>query len=272
MPRVRPEKSRINPDYFTQKQALAKVFSKLKKDFASETPTQTLISNEDPSASYDENVFTIVDTINAMTEQVSLLVDYYSGDVETDMGSILGEISKLKGLLSTYKTYFNLTFVKIVGSLSPEQRGQVKNALDNLNDTAGVWSSEVEDIFVSGEERDPISNSPNKHIAMRQTLELANVAQSTLQQITEEIKPALRMLQSTYNTEPANYNITGEDEETQWIGKREYIPQNNEYEASGHISGSTLYGGRRTGIHHPHNLLSPHYKHHYISSLTKRNI
>jgi hypothetical protein len=223
----------------------------MKKGFITETPTQDLIASDSPTAEYDDDVYTMVDNISQMTEGVSILVDFYSGELEVDKGAILTEISKLNGLISTYKTFFQLTFVNEVGMLSPAQRGQVKDALDDLESGVEEWSIQVQNVNLN---RVDIFNSP---IGKRRAdaKQLVAVANKTIQKIQVEVVPLYQMLSSTYNTAPANYDITGID-----------------MEGAGRIEGSTLYGGGRTGIRHPHNQLSNSFRMHYLSSLSKRNM
>ena len=252
MPTVRTQQNRIDPDYYTIKQARANVFSKMKKGFITEPNTQDLIANDSPSAEYDEDIFTMVDTISQMTEQVSVLTDYYSGEVEVDKASVLTEISKLNTLISQYKTFFQLTFVNEIGSLSPQQRGQVKDVLDDLDDGVNEWSIQVQNLNIAG--LFDVFGSPQKK-QQRDTQQLINVANKTIQKIQVEITPLKKMLSSTYTTAPANYDIETAD-----------------MEGSGRIEGSTLYGGGRTGVRHPHNQLSNSFRLHYLSSLSKRNM
>jgi len=273
MPVVKTYQNKIDPNYFTIKQSRAKVFSNMKKGFITETPTQDLIANDSPSAEYDEDVFTIIDNINQMIEEVGILIDYYSGNVLVEKTSIFTEITKLNALISQYKTFFQLTFVNEIGSLSTQQISQVKDVIDELNDLVDEWSTIIQDIIIKEREREErrkrgedvddddedddynISPSKGKGSIKRDINSIINIGSKTCDKITNEIKPLYQMLRqfsvASYN--PPNYDIT-------------------EMEGSGRIEGSTLYGGGRSGVRHPHNQLSNSFRLHYLSSLSKRNM
>jgi hypothetical protein len=244
MPVVKTYESKLNPDYYTQKQALAKVFRNLKKDYVNEVQPENMAGTA--PASLEEDVFQITSQLNEMTYSFQVLDQLYSDNTAPPkVRDVTPEVSKLNTVVSQFNTVFRVRFQKNMMYLNNDQKSTLLDALNYLDTNISDFSEAINDM--RGEER------------------LQTIGRNAISNVTTALEDFVPMLKQL----SGSVVLT-----SSFAGAPELEDDGEDMEGAGHISGSTWSGGGRTGatFHQKHALLSPAYKHHYLSSLSKRNI